>query len=111
MTSAKASGELSPTAAGDCVYGWVCLWENGDFTGRRLQWSAKGTKQLGDWDFRDKASAGCVNRNLGGALVHDARTGLPDPYMALANGYCYKFIDTSYPTGGSFNDKADYLEM
>ncbi|MFE9687716.1 peptidase inhibitor family I36 protein [Streptomyces sp. NPDC006285] len=109
--SAKASGELSPTASDDCAYGWVCLWEHGEFTGRRLQWSAKGTKQLADWDFRDKASAGCVNRNQGGASVYDARTALPDPYMVLANGYCYKFISASYPTGGSFNDKADYIKM
>ena len=47
VTSAKVSGELSPTASGDCSFGWVCLWEHGEFTGRRLQWSAKGTKQLG----------------------------------------------------------------
>ncbi|MEU9882511.1 peptidase inhibitor family I36 protein [Streptomyces phaeochromogenes] len=111
VTSAKVSGELSPTASGDCSFGWVCLWEHGEFTGRRLQWSAKGTKQLGDWDFRDKASSGCVNRNQGGVSVYDARTGLPDPYMVLGVGYCYKFSTASYPTGGTFNDKADYIKM
>ncbi|MCZ9351309.1 peptidase inhibitor family I36 protein [Streptomyces mutabilis] len=110
-TSAKADGQFGPTAWSDCVYGWVCLWEHSDYTGRRLQWTAKGTKQLGDWDFRDKASAGCVKRDQGGVSVYDARTGLPDPYMVLTNGGCYKFSTASYPTGGTFNDKADYITM
>ncbi|WCN07403.1 peptidase inhibitor family I36 protein [Streptomyces sp. M92] len=109
--AATAGGAFGPTAWSDCAYGWVCLWEHSDFTGRRLQWSAKGTKQLGDWDFRDKASAGCVQRDQGGVSVYDARTGLPDPYMVLTNGYCYKFSTASYPTGGTFNDKADYITM
>ncbi|MGW0828385.1 peptidase inhibitor family I36 protein [Streptomyces sp. NPDC002845] len=98
-------------AFSDCAFPYVCLWENGNGGGRRLQWSADGTKQLADWNFRDKASSGCVNRVSEGALVYDARTGLPDPYMALANRYCYNFINASYPTGGSFNDKADYLKL
>ncbi|MFE3129595.1 peptidase inhibitor family I36 protein [Streptomyces hydrogenans] len=110
-TSAKITGELSPTAISDCAYGWVCLWEHSNYTGRRLQWSAGGTKQLSDWDFRDQASSGCVNRNMGGALVYDARTALPDPYMALGNPGCYNFATASYPTGGTWNDKADYMEM
>ncbi|MET9443098.1 peptidase inhibitor family I36 protein [Streptomyces sp. NPDC006610] len=108
---AKAGGEFGPTAWSDCAWGWVCLWEHSNFTGRRLQWSADGTKQLGDWDFRDQASSGCVRRDQGGALVYDARTGLPDPYMALANPHCYDFTTASYPTGGTFNDKADYIKI
>ncbi|MER7048126.1 peptidase inhibitor family I36 protein [Streptomyces jumonjinensis] len=107
----SAQKGIGPTASSDCVYGWVCLWEHSNYTGRRLQWSAAGTKKLGDWDFRDKASSGCVNRNIGGALVYDARTAMPDPYMALGNLYCYKFTDVGYPTGGNWNDKADYIEM
>ncbi|MEV8077428.1 peptidase inhibitor family I36 protein [Streptomyces pseudogriseolus] len=111
VVSAKAGGEFGPMAYTDCYEGWVCLWEHSNYTGRRLQWSASGTKQLGDWDFRDKASAGCVNRIQGGVLAYDARTGLPDPYMALGAGHCYKFSSASYPTGGTFNDKVDYIEM
>ncbi|WP_042169029.1 peptidase inhibitor family I36 protein [Streptomyces sp. NBRC 110035] len=98
-------------ASSDCTYGWVCLWEHSHFKGRRLQWSAKGTKQLGDWDFRDKAGSGCVNRAQSGVLVHDARTGLPDPYVVMTNGYCYNFSTAGYPTGGAFNDKADCIKM
>ncbi|MET7505277.1 peptidase inhibitor family I36 protein [Streptomyces microflavus] len=111
VVSAQGSGEFGPAAIEDCAVGWVCLWEHSNYTGRRLQWSAGGTKQLKDWDFRDKASSGCVNRNQFGVLAYDARTGLPDPYMALAARYCYKFTVSSYPTGGTFNDKVDYIEM
>ncbi|MFC7900273.1 peptidase inhibitor family I36 protein [Streptomyces griseoincarnatus] len=111
VASVKDGGEFGPMASSDCYQGWVCLWEHSNFTGRRLQWSASGTKQLGDWDFRDKASSGCVTRYQGGVLAYDARTGLPDPYMALAARHCYNFSSASYPTGGTFNDKVDYIEM
>ncbi|MFJ7423958.1 peptidase inhibitor family I36 protein [Streptomyces uncialis] len=103
--------EAGPTAIADCIYGWVCLFEHSNYSGRMLKWSAGGTKKLGDWNFRDEASSGCVNRRIGGALVYDSRTALPDPYMALGNGYCYKFPSASYPTGGNWNDKADYVQM
>ncbi|MFE2059952.1 peptidase inhibitor family I36 protein [Streptomyces sp. NPDC059446] len=100
-----------PTAFSSCAVGYVCLWENSNGGGRRLQWSAKGTKQLSDWDFRDKASSGCSNRNAGGVEVYDARTALPDPYMILGSPYCYNFSSAAYPTGGTFNDKADYIKI
>jgi hypothetical protein len=107
----KTRGALGPAASEDCVHPYVCLWENSNYTGRRLQWSASGTKQLSDWDFRDKASSGCVNKTIGGALVYDARTGLPDPYMALGNLGCYDFTKANYPTGGNRNGKANHIEM
>lgn len=107
----ETRGAFGPMAPSDCAYGYLCLWEHSDYTGRRLQWSAAGTKQLSDWDFRDKASAGCAYRVSGGGLVYDARTALPDPFMVLANGNCYKFSTASYPTGGNWNDKADYVVL
>lgn len=107
----KSLGIAGPMASGDCSAPYVCLWENSNYTGRRLQWSASGTKQLSDWDFRDTASSGCVNRVTGGATVYDDRSLLPDPYMALGNLGCYDFTTVGYPTGGSWNDKADYIEL
>ncbi|MFI1012289.1 peptidase inhibitor family I36 protein [Streptomyces sp. NPDC020965] len=109
--SLTARGALASAASDDCRSPFVCLWEHSNFTGRRLQWSSAGTKQLGDWGFRDKASSGCVNRIQGGASVYDARTALPDPYMSLANLYCYDFTRANYPTGGNWNDKADYIKL
>lgn len=111
QADAAAKTDAGILAFDDCLYPYVCLFENGNGGDRGLQWSADGTKQLADWDFRDKASSGCVNRLTGGALVYDARTGLPDPYMTLANHFCVNFITAGYPGGGSFNDKADYLSL
>ncbi|MEU4351767.1 peptidase inhibitor family I36 protein [Streptomyces sp. NPDC023838] len=99
----------STTDIGDCNR--VCLFEHSNYTGRMLQWYQSGKKNLGDWGFRDKASSGCVRRATGGVLVYDARSFLPDPYMALGNPGCYDFTKVGYPTGGSWNDKADYIEM
>ncbi|MEV5441639.1 peptidase inhibitor family I36 protein [Streptomyces sp. NPDC052644] len=109
--AARESGPLGPAASSDCVFGWVCLWEHSNYTGRRLQWDLEGTKQLSDWGFRDQASSGCVNRKAQGALVYDARSAMPDPYMVMGNGYCYDFTKASYWSGGNWNDKADYIEM
>ncbi|MER6773997.1 peptidase inhibitor family I36 protein [Streptomyces bacillaris] len=110
-SSAKPGGAFGPAAIEDCAYGYVCLWEHANYAGRRLQWSAPGVKQLKDWNFRDQASSACVNRDRYGVLAYDARTGLPDPYVTLAARYCAKFTNASYPTGGTFNDKVDYIEM
>ncbi|WP_405585581.1 hypothetical protein [Streptomyces sp. NBC_01190] len=79
--------------------------------GARLQWSTSGTKQLDDWDFRDTASSACVNRVTGGAGVYDDRTLLPDPSLSLGNLFCYDLAQDGYPTGGNWNDKADYIEL
>ncbi|MFC8722583.1 peptidase inhibitor family I36 protein [Kitasatospora sp. NPDC057198] len=107
----RADGLASPQAISDCTAGWACLYEHSDYSGRILRWSEAGTKNLDDWSFRDTASSACVNRSSGGMSVYDERSFLPDPWMSLGNGYCYDFTTVSYPTGGNWNDKADYVEL
>ncbi|MFD8286723.1 peptidase inhibitor family I36 protein [Streptomyces lavendulae] len=110
----KALGAQAPAStsvAGDCASGWVCLWEHSNYTGRRLQWSAGGTKNLSNWNFRDQASSICVNRpQFGGTLV-DFRDFMPDPSMSIPAGSCYDLTTLGYVTGGTWNDKADALDM
>ncbi|WP_405448965.1 peptidase inhibitor family I36 protein [Streptomyces erythrochromogenes] len=76
----QVTGQAPASAFGmsACGSGWVCLWEHSDFTGRRLQWSAGGTKNLSDWSFRDKASSICVNRPQFGGTLIDFRDFQPD---------------------------------
>ncbi|MFG2294047.1 peptidase inhibitor family I36 protein [Streptomyces sp. NPDC048603] len=106
------SGRIAmPAASEDCGSGWVCIWEHNNYSGRRLQWSAKGTKNLADWGFRDKASSGCVSRLVGGANLVDFRTGQPDPEMFMGVGSCYDFTRAGYVYGGSWNDKADAIHL
>jgi hypothetical protein len=109
--AAGAAGDVHADALGDCVYGWVCLWQDDNYKGRRLQWSAPGTKKLADWNFRDKASSGAVNRVQGGVECVDYRTGLPDPRMFLGAGGAYRFPTVDYPYGGTWNDRVDEIKM
>jgi hypothetical protein len=109
---AAPAGTIGTRASSDCAYRWVCLWQDAAYTGRILRWSAPGTKNLGDWNFRDKASSACNNKAIGGAELDDLRTGLPDPMMFVGVGSCVKdFSKVDYPYGGSWNDKADKLSI
>ncbi|MER7704259.1 peptidase inhibitor family I36 protein [Kitasatospora sp. NPDC097605] len=102
---------LSPLGTGDCGSGYACLWQHSDFTGALLRFSQPGTKYLSDWSFRDLASSACVFRSSGDMAVYDDRTLQPDPVVVLSNGYCYDFGAISYPYGGNWNDKADYVNL
>ncbi|MGW8850635.1 peptidase inhibitor family I36 protein [Streptomyces xiamenensis] len=105
-------GVIQPMASSDCPWGWVCLWELKSYSGRMLMWSQPGTKNLGDWNFRDKASSACVKRYQGGVEVHDWRSLMPDPWMVLGASYCYAdFSKISYPYGGNWDNKADSIRM
>ncbi|MFD8144084.1 peptidase inhibitor family I36 protein [Streptomyces sp. NPDC059708] len=114
-TPGKGAPAQAPTgtnASGDCSFGWICIWEHSDYSGRRLQWSEKGTKNLSNWGFRDQASSGCVNRYQNGAALVDFRDFMPDPIMLMGAGSCYDFTRIGYNYGGgSWNDKADAIEV
>ncbi|MFD9126271.1 peptidase inhibitor family I36 protein [Kitasatospora sp. NPDC059571] len=107
----RANGVVSPHLITDCTYGWACLFEHSDYSGRMLRWSDAGTKNLSDWSFRDQASSACVNRRSGGMSVYDDRSFQPDPSLALGNGGCYDFTTIGYIYGGNWNDKVDYVEL
>ncbi|MDS0136075.1 MULTISPECIES: peptidase inhibitor family I36 protein [unclassified Amycolatopsis] len=103
---AATSGEFGIAAAEDCKYTWVCLWENIDHTGRRLQWNASGTKKLADWGFRDQASSAALHRPQSGATLVNYVTALPDQHAYLAaNGIYSDFRSFGW------NDKADEIQV
>ncbi|WP_344468463.1 hypothetical protein [Kitasatospora kazusensis] len=79
VSTAKGNG-VSPRGTGTCYdsgtcqyqkcpYGfhdqWYCLYQDGDYGGRRLQWKDHYSylKQLSEWDFDYKAS-GWVNTSM-----------------------------------------------
>nr|WP_237518492.1 peptidase inhibitor family I36 protein [Streptomyces sp. SID4982] len=101
-----------------CPSSYVCLWQDADYAGRRLQWptySESKTRHLDQYSpsFQDKASSAFVNRPQRGVEVYDFRTGLPDPHLFLGAGYSlypsFKKIDYTY--GGSWNDRADAIKF
>ena len=50
---------MGPAVFGDCPSGWVCLWQDGSYSGRMLKWSASGTSiaHLSDYGFNDEMSS------------------------------------------------------
>ncbi|WP_330457982.1 peptidase inhibitor family I36 protein [Streptomyces sp. NBC_00820] len=115
-TQAKAA--VAAQRYSDCPDSYVCLWQDANYSGRRLQWptypEAK-TRHLDQYSpsFRDKASSAFVNRPQRGVEVYDFRSGLPDPHLFLGAGYSlypdFKSIDYTY--GGSWNDRADAIKF
>ncbi|MFF8938462.1 peptidase inhibitor family I36 protein [Streptomyces paradoxus] len=102
----------------DCPSSYVCLWQNSNYSGRRLQWPTYDTAKTRHLDqyspsFRDKASSAFVNRPQRGVELYDFRSGLPDPHLFLGSGYSlysnFKNIDYTY--GGSWNDRADAIKF
>ncbi len=108
----NTAGGVSTKASGDCPSGYVCLWANSNFTGRRLQWSAHGTKTLGQYGFRDKASSVFARRPIGGVEGVDYRTGRPDPHVFLAAATYYDNLqEVDYVYGGTWNDRFDEISI
>ncbi|MFP3991465.1 peptidase inhibitor family I36 protein [Streptomyces sp. E11-3] len=102
----------------DCPNGWVCLWQDADYSGRRLQWPTydeSKTRHLNQYSpsFRDKASSAYVNRPQRGVWLYDFRSGMPDPKLVLGAKYSLwpNFTKYSYPYGGNWNDKADAIKF
>jgi hypothetical protein len=115
---AGAKRALTDRAYRDCPSNWVCLWQNSNYSGRRLQWptySEAKTRHLNQYSpsFRDKASSAFINRPQRGVELYDFRSGLPDPHLFLGAGYSLysNFANIDYTYGGSWNDKADAIKF
>ncbi|MFC7327085.1 peptidase inhibitor family I36 protein [Marinactinospora rubrisoli] len=107
-----AHSEIGTRDLYDCPAGWVCIWDNRAYAGRRLQWSAPGTKNLADWDFRDRANSAANRRVQYGAALIDVRTLQPDRTLLVGAGVGLGDLGAlSYPGGGNWNNKADRVEI
>ncbi|WP_327749690.1 peptidase inhibitor family I36 protein [Streptomyces europaeiscabiei] len=114
----QAMGSASVLAYDDCRSGWVCLWQDANYKGRRLQWPTYDTSKTRHLDiyspsFRDKASSAAVMRSQRGVTLYDIRNNLPDPKLILASGYTIwpRFSSYDYPVSGNWNDKADAIRF
>lgn len=88
-------GEMSSLSRSDCPSTWVCLWQDKDFTGRRLQWSAPGTKKLAQWDFRDKTTSVFLNRIQNGMEGINYRSRWLDDHSFYCAGCAYNNLADS----------------
>ncbi|MFE5815827.1 peptidase inhibitor family I36 protein [Streptomyces sp. NPDC056479] len=117
-TRAGAKQALTARKYQDCPSNYVCLWQDSNYTGRRLQWPTYDTAKTRHLDqyspsFRDKATSAFVNRPQRGVELYDFRTGMLDPHLFLGAGYSlYKnFKDIDYTYGGNWNDKVDAIKF
>ncbi|MEV7865008.1 hypothetical protein AB0P17_02640 [Streptomyces sp. NPDC088124] len=113
--ASTASGDGVVPLAASCAFGWTCLGEHQDLGGRKLQWSANGTKTLATWGFRDEATSTCNNDETGGMSIFDYRTNWPDHQLITPLGYCYMSLHEVKLDGltgvGTWNDRADEVRM
>ncbi|MFD9819831.1 peptidase inhibitor family I36 protein [Streptomyces violascens] len=116
---AAGSGVLRAGKAQNCSADYWCVFDGKNYTGRRLQFFDPGTKELGKYDFRDKASSIyriVVNYplNYGGASLVDYRSGLVANREIKFGGMEDDYPDLSrlgYPGGGNWDNKADALKI
>ncbi|WP_316529107.1 peptidase inhibitor family I36 protein [Kitasatospora brasiliensis] len=107
-----SAAQTAPSLVNDssCLSGWVCIYADINFEGRKLQWSSAGQKNLDEWSFRDQASSACNVKNQGGFTLYDERDFMPDPGLIIGLKTCSPdFTQIGYQYGGNWNDKADYI--
>lgn len=96
---------LPLATSADCPRGWVCLFEDADYTGRMLKFRDVGTQDLRNWrgGFRDKTSS-VWNRTLRTVVLLNQRTRLRDERYPIAPGGFYSHL-------GKWNDKTDKITI
>jgi hypothetical protein len=67
--SSSVDADISINAASDCPAGWFCLWQDINFTNRRLQFRDANCQNLTNFGFNDLASS-WFNRNGGAYRVY-----------------------------------------
>jgi len=79
---------VSPFSVSDCPSGWFCLWEDANFSNRRLQFQTTGFWQsLEPYGFLDKASSFYNNRgNVSYINGHTDGSGLARCHQAGGAG-------------------------
>lgn len=100
LTIPEAGAPITTMAYDDCVSGYVCLWQDSNYNGRRLQFSSTGCHNLGDYGFNDAASSYRSRLNRFSRLRRDSNC--KSDYITINSG-------AASSTLGSFNDEASSL--
>jgi hypothetical protein len=97
LTIPEVGGTVSPMDYSDCAAGYVCLWHDSGYNGRRLQFSSTGCHNLGDYGFNDEASSYRNRLNRYARLRKDANC--KGDYLTMDSGAASSSL-------GGFNDDA-----
>jgi hypothetical protein len=94
---------VAPAAFNDCPDGWVCIWEDKDYSGRMLQFQDRGFWQdLTAYNFNDKTTS-WRNRTNDDAKLAQHTGGLGTQICLQPNS------SNSQLTG--FNDEASSIKI
>jgi len=67
---------VTPASFNECPDGWVCLWEDKEYSGRMLEFQSRGFWQnLTDYGFNDKTTAWRNRTNDDAKLAQDINGG------------------------------------
>jgi len=94
---------LAPLALSDCPSGWLCLWQDSQFSGRMLQFQSTGTWQnLTNYGFNDLMSSWANKRVYDSLWAYDANGG--------STVRCMDSLSSSSYVGNTDNDKASSIK-
>ncbi|MFD4636164.1 peptidase inhibitor family I36 protein [Lentzea sp. NPDC058436] len=68
---ASQDGGLGTASVDDCPPLWKCLWDNRNYSGRRLQWRDPGDFGLAQYGFRNRANSAANRKVQGGFHLWD----------------------------------------
>ncbi|HET9163424.1 MAG TPA: peptidase inhibitor family I36 protein [Solirubrobacterales bacterium] len=92
---------VEPASFNDCPDGWVCLWENKEYSGRMLEFQDRGFWQnLTDYGFNDQTTAWRNRTNDDARLAEDINGG--------GERICLQPNSSNSQLSG-FNDKASSI--
>ncbi|GIF47510.1 peptidase inhibitor family I36 [Asanoa ferruginea] len=95
--TARSLGAVAAAAVPSCSSGWLCLYENTNGGGRRLQFSDEYWHYLSDWGFNRSTSSWRNNQGASDA-GHLSLYNLTTVYNCAARAYALSM--------GSYNDQA-----
>lgn len=102
---ADADAGPGGSARATCPNGWACVWQLTNKRGRMLQFRDPGSKILAEYGFQNKTSA-CHNRRSARFELEAEVTGFNN-YLSCA--HIPNLATVSYPDGGSWDNRTDYL--
>ncbi|WBB60989.1 peptidase inhibitor family I36 protein [Streptomyces sp. WMMC500] len=92
---------------GDCVGGYVCLWDNKEFEGRRVQFKSVGRHNLESVGFRNRANS-IGNHTTALAVMWDSG---PQTSLAVKARIGLDNLSEIQGVNGTWNNKIDVVEI
>ncbi len=94
---------------GSCDRGYLCVFQNANFSGRRLQFNVPGEIDLTDYGFNDQMSSWWNNSNVDAKWFFNTG-GYGNPLNNFS-AHCMKASTKNAYVGSGDNDQASSVEL